>query len=434
MAMLLATLVVAGGVAAAYPHELARSVERPDLIVVMVDDLAAIDDRILERLPNIKSLFLDSGMSFEKFYGEDPLCCPARATFLTGQHVRNHRVIRNDVRLLDPSRTIATALKKAGYWTILTGKYLNGAEQLSDRTPPGWERVAMLMGAEWAYSVRHDRSAWTINGQPVVLDQYQDRANLDISVAEVQQAPGDRPLFLWTNPRAPHWGTSNRVPWQPAVEPRYAHDGRCSDIEPWRPPSYDYARQPGGFPLDDICRSLLTVDEGVAALRSAVSARGRDAVWMLTSDNGMSWGAHGFPLKRNPWATKLPLFVAGPGIAHGASYVLQSQIDLGPTLAELGGAVMPWADGRSFAGVLFGQPGGREWMIEDQPHAGYTGGRFHKRWRAVRTLRWHLIRYGDQNYLYDLNIDPWELNNVVTENPAVFRRLRSLFPWWWRGR
>jgi N-acetylglucosamine-6-sulfatase len=110
--MLLGTFVLAGGMVGAFPHELARSVERPDLIVVMVDDLAAIDNRIFERLPNIKSLFLDAGLSFDQFYGEEPLCCPARATFLTGQHVRHHHVVTNDARLLDPSRTVATALHR----------------------------------------------------------------------------------------------------------------------------------------------------------------------------------------------------------------------------------------------------------------------------------------------------------------------------------
>jgi arylsulfatase A-like enzyme len=421
-------------VAAAYPHELARSSERPDLIVVMVDDLAAIDGRILERLPNIKALFVDSGLSFDRFYGEEPLCCPGRATFLTGQHVRNHHVIKNDVRLLDPSRTIATALHEAGYWTVLTGKYLNGAEMLEDRSPPGWDRVAMLMGADRKFAASPGASVWTVDDEPIVVDEYRDRANLTFSVAEIEDAPADQPLFLWTNPRAPHWGSSNRLPWQPAVESRYLRDERCSGIEPWRPPSYAYGRLPDGFPLDEICRSLLTVDEMVGELAAAVAARGRDVVWVLTGDNGMSWGEHGLPLKQNPWATRLPLYVAGSGIVPGATRALQSQIDLGPTLAELGGAVMPWADGRSFAGVLFGQPGGREWMIEDQPHAGYTGGPFHKKWRGVRTPRWHLNSYGDANYLYDLNIDPWELNNVVTENRPVFRRLRALFPWWWRGR
>jgi arylsulfatase A-like enzyme len=430
--MFLITLALASGIAAAYPHDLTRSAERPDIVVVMVDDLAAIDGRVLERLPNIKSLFLDSGLSFENFYGEEPLCCPGRATFLTGQHVRNHHVVRNDARLLDPSRTLATALKRAGYWTVMTGKYMNLAELLADRTPPGWDRVDMLLGTDRTYAFNPNTSVWTVGDKSEVVGDYRDRANLRFSVSEVRAAPADQPVFLWTNPRAPHWGTSNRTPWQPAVEAKYRGDERCSDIEPWRPPSYEYSRRPDGFPLDEICRSLLTVDEQVGQLEAAVAARDRDAVWVLTGDNGMSWGQHGFPLKQNPWATKLPLYVAGRGIAAGATAALESQIDLGPTLARLGGAVMPWADGRSFAGVLFGEAVGRQWMIEDQPHAGYTGGPFNKRWRAIRTLHWHLIRYGSANYLYDLTADPWEMNDVVSQHHYVFRRLRSLFPWWWR--
>ena len=81
---------------------------RPDEIVVMVDDLGAIDDRILERLPNIKALFLENGLQYDDAYSETPLCCPGRASFLTGQHTAHHGVVMNDARLLDPSHTIAT--------------------------------------------------------------------------------------------------------------------------------------------------------------------------------------------------------------------------------------------------------------------------------------------------------------------------------------
>ena len=431
--MLFVTLFVAGGVAAAYPRDTTRSAERPDIIVVMVDDLGAIDNRILDRLPNIKSLFVDSGLAFEQFYGEEPLCCPGRATFLTGQHVRHHHVTRNDARLLDPSHTVATALHDAGYWTVMTGKYLNLSELLPDLTPPGWDRVDMLMGADKLYAFNPNVSVWTVNDQPRVLNEYRDRANAEFSVNEVESAPNDRPLFLWTNPRSPHWGVNNRLPWESAVESIYASADQCSGIEPWRPPSYRYALFPHGFPLDEVCRSMLTVDDEVGQLQAAEAARGRDAVWVFTSDNGMSWGAHGFPLKQNPWATKLPLYIAGHNIAAGATAALESQIDIGPTLAELGGAVMPWADGRSFADVLFGQSeAGRQWMIEDQPHA--AGGWFEQRWKAVRTLQWRLVRYGDTNYLYDLSTDPWEMEDVLWQHRSIFRQLRALFPYWWRGR
>lgn len=132
---------------------------RPDIVVFMVDDLGAIDQRIIERLPNIKSLFLNHGLRFDAAYAETPLCCPGRASFLTGEHTRTHGVVINRARLLDPSRTIATALHDAGYYTIMAGKYLNYPDQLPDRTPDGWDRSALLrtwMGNSW--------SSWWVNG------------------------------------------------------------------------------------------------------------------------------------------------------------------------------------------------------------------------------------------------------------------------------
>ena len=65
-------------------------------------------------------------MRFRQMYNETPLCCPARATFLTGRHTFHHGVTRNDGDLLDASTTVAVALHAAGYHTIQAGKYLNG--------------------------------------------------------------------------------------------------------------------------------------------------------------------------------------------------------------------------------------------------------------------------------------------------------------------
>lgn len=111
----------------------------------MVDDLGYMpDDRVLERLPNIKDLFLDGGLRFTAYYSETPVCCPGRAGFLTGQHTRHHGVVRNDARLFDPSNTVATMLDDAGYRTsMMAAKYLNMADRLTDHTPPGWDHVVM---------------------------------------------------------------------------------------------------------------------------------------------------------------------------------------------------------------------------------------------------------------------------------------------------
>ncbi len=122
-----------------------RGDDRRDIVVFMVDDLGAIDKRILDRLPNIRDLFLNSGLRFDAAYSETPLCCPGRASFLTGEHTRTHGVVINRARLLDPTQTVATALHDAGYYTIMAGKYLNYPDQMPDKTPDGWDSIARQM-------------------------------------------------------------------------------------------------------------------------------------------------------------------------------------------------------------------------------------------------------------------------------------------------
>jgi arylsulfatase A-like enzyme len=395
---------------------------RPDIIVVMVDDLGAIDGRILERLPNIRSLFLKNGLGFANAYSETPLCCPGRASFLTGQHTRHHGVVQNDARLLDPNHTIATTLDDAGYFTMMVGKYLNGAAQLADHTPPGWDEVAMLN--DWS---SYQSSDWWIQDQPAT-DGYFDRFIADQSAAWLASAPTDQPLFMWITPHAPHKSADSKEEWEPDIEPRYVNDQRCADIKPWDPPSYQFDQFPDGYPLDDICRSLLTVDDMVGQLRDVAAGLGRDPIWMFTSDNGMAWGEHGFVLKNVPTADRLPLFFAGPDIVAGRTQALVSNIDFAPTLADLAGTTMPTADGKSFASVLHGGDGGRKAVLEDHPVGGPTGEGDVATgpWWAVRTPVWHLVVW-EGIHLYDTVDDPWEMVDVAAEHPDVVDKLINIW-------
>ena len=277
----------------------------------MVDDLGAIDDRILERLPNIRSLFLQDGLQFNDAYSETPLCCPGRASFLTGQHTAHHGVTVNDARLLNPNNTIATALHDDGYYTVMDGKYLNGAAQLPDHTPPGWDHVTMLN--DWS---ANDSSDWWVDDVPTTAGDY-DRYIDQTATSLLAAAPSDKPVFMWVAPHAPHKSAESTQDWEPDIEPRYMNDPRCEGIKPWHPPNYLFAGEPNGYPLDDICRSMLTVDDIVGDLERTAADEGRNPIWMLTSDNGMAWGSNGYLLKNVPAADRLPFFMTGPGIVHG---------------------------------------------------------------------------------------------------------------------
>ena len=395
--------------------------KRPDIIVVMVDDLGAIGERVLERLPNIRNLWLQQGLKFDSAYSETPLCCPGRATFLTGQHTRRHGVIVNDARLLNPNNTIATALDEAGYFTVMSGKYLNGAAQLTDHTPPGWDRVAMLDTWE-----RNISSEWWVQDFPQSAG-YFDRFAADKALEWMTTAPADQPLFMWLTPHAPHEADPLLDEWITDMEPRYVGDPRCDGIRPWHPDSYSFPRAPEGFPLDDICRSLLTVDDMVGELQAEVTRQGRNPFWLFTSDNGMSWGAHGFALKNVPSADRLPLYVAGPNVVDGATSALVSNIDIAPTLAELAGVELPRADGISFARVLRGESGRREAMLQDHPVGGPTGlGDVTGPWWGIRTRKWHLVVWNG-THLYQTEADRWELDDIALDNPATALRLARMW-------
>lgn len=399
----------------------------PDIIVVMLDDMGAeadVDIRVMERLPHIRALFLpdttagtSGGMSLDLF-GETPLCCPGRAAFLTGQHTRRHGVDRLDARRLDATQTIATALDAVGYHTVQIGKYLNKAALLTDHTPPGWDRVAMFK----AGTADGSSSEWWVNDIVQTRPAFMNDSVRQRAVRWLQAAPPDAPLFMWLAPTAPH---RSSVDLEPVVSVRDRGDARCADIPPFRPPSYGYAAFPEGWPLVKVCESLLTVDRMVGAMRAKAALAGRDPIWIMTSDNGMAWGIHGYPQKNAPWATRLPFHVAGPGIVPGHVDAMQSQMDLASTIAELGGAVMPWAQAQSFTPALFGRPwSGREQLLEDHPKSplswGDDSGMLMASWSAIRTPDRRLIRWADgREELYQIGHDPWEQQDLAATEPDV---------------
>ena len=101
---------------------------RPNVLVVMTDDMAASD---LAKMPNVRRLLVRQGTTFTDAVDSFPLCCPARATFITGQYAHNHGVFGNFYpygwySMKDRGNTLPAWLQSSGYRTALIGKWLNG--------------------------------------------------------------------------------------------------------------------------------------------------------------------------------------------------------------------------------------------------------------------------------------------------------------------
>ena len=103
---------------------------RPDIVLIITDDQRY---DTLHVMPQVQRLLIDGGMQFKRAIITNPLCCPSRATMLTGRYSHTTGVYFNGgphggwhAFRGSESSTIATALDRVGYRTALFGKYMNG--------------------------------------------------------------------------------------------------------------------------------------------------------------------------------------------------------------------------------------------------------------------------------------------------------------------
>jgi len=121
------------------------------MIFVLADDL---DYASAFKMPQITSLLAEQGASFEEAFVSHPICCPSRATILTGLYDHNHGVKGNSppeggfqtfVSEGHEENTIGTRLQEGGYQAAFLGKYLN-QNPAGDPThiPPGFSIAGTL--------------------------------------------------------------------------------------------------------------------------------------------------------------------------------------------------------------------------------------------------------------------------------------------------
>ena len=116
---------------------------RPNILVVMTDDQAAAD---VAQMPNVRKLLAKQGTTFANAVDSFPLCCPSRATFITGQYAHNHGVFGNFYPygwygMKNRGNILPAWLQKVGYRTALIGKWLNGygAKDAHGEVPKGFD-------------------------------------------------------------------------------------------------------------------------------------------------------------------------------------------------------------------------------------------------------------------------------------------------------
>jgi arylsulfatase A-like enzyme len=447
---------------------------RPNILLLLTDDQrwdtvdATHSPDGTDIMPGVRRELGGSGVEFPNAFVTTPLCCPSRASMLTGRYARNTGVLSNagthgGAPAFDDTSTLATWLEGAGYRTGLIGKYLNGYEDLwlegaPPYIPPGW---TVWQGMR---SIRFFNHVFIENGVEVrygaeeadyLTDVQREKAKAFITDA----VEHDQPFFLIVAFKAPHL----------TAVPAPRHAGRFVGIPAWRPPNFDEADvsdKPGWLrdqlPLapetvaeidqtrEGQLRLLLAVDEAIGGSEEfgivGIMATLRDlgiadqTMVMFMSDNGYLWGEHRLERKSLPYeeAIRVPLLVRYPALAPlpRREQGLALNIDLCPTFAELAGITPPYPpDGESLVRLLDGTaPAWRSDFLTEGWPSNHT-------WATLREARWKysetLDRAGRiEPELYDLAQDPWELDNVASAPAnadrvdAMARRVRELRPGW----
>lgn len=421
---------------------------RPNIVVIMADDL---DQRSIDLLlqagfmPNLKRHIIDKGVTFGETIATYPLCCPSRATFLTGQYPHNHDVWNNapptgGVAKLDDSSTLATWLQDSGYYTAYVGKYLNryGIDTAANYVPPGWADWQATTGSStyWMYG-------YTFNDNGVLLkygnkwSDYQTDvvAKRSVEVINESESTDSVPFFLYINPLAPHEdgkttacslnygdikstraaprhiGSTEHIDFLESMPPSFNEED-VSD-KPWRL-RYPSLNSTHVACLEDLfharLESMRAVDDLIGKVTGALVKNNElwKTVFVFTSDNGFLLGEHGFHGKQKVYeeAIKLPLYMRVPQTAPKTIDRLITNNDLAPTFLEFARADADIViDGRSLV-PLINDPS-ISWrngvLIEDLLYS------------AIRTEDYvYAIQHSGFKEIYDLNNDPYQLENSAS--------------------
>ncbi|WP_274425673.1 choline-sulfatase [Chelativorans sp. YIM 93263] len=433
--------------------------KRPNILIIMADQLngTLFPDGPAEWLhtPNLKALAARSAR-FPNCYTASPLCAPGRASFMAGQLPSRTRVYDNAAEFPSDIPTYAHHLRRAGYYTCLSGKmHFVGPDQLhgfedrltTDIYPAdfGWTPDYRKPGEriDWWY---HNLGSVTGAGVAEISNQmeYDDEVAFFaeqklFQLARQQHDTGRRPWALTVSFSHPHdpyvarrkfWDLYedcpyllpdvNEIPFS-AQDPHSQRIYMANDYERFDITEEDVRRSRRAY-----FANISYLDEKIGALLDTLkrTRMDEDTIIVLCSDHGDMLGERGLWFKMSFYegSARVPLMMAGPGVEPGLNSTPVSTLDVTPTLADLVGIsmdeVLPWTDGENLVPCFSGLQRESPVLIE------YAAEASHAPLVAIREGKWKYVHCAlDPDQLFDLEADPNELNNLAAD-PAHDDTLR----------
>jgi N-acetylglucosamine-6-sulfatase len=434
------------------PSNKTLNTAKPNIVVIMTDDATAAD---MDVMLKTRDIIGKKGITFTNSFVDFPICCPSRASFLTGQAAHNHQVLGNGplrhggYQTFKPTQnnSLPVWLQKGGYFTVHMGKYLNGFSA-ADGIPPGWNLWNGIADDQGSYSYYN----YTINENGVPhfygdspIDYKTDVQSQKATEFIAAQKNSTQPFFLWLAPQAPHTKTPESADESGVPDPAPRHINALSTMALPMLPSFneaDMSDKPEFMKLlppltnanvEEISNlfkrrreSLLAVDDMVERVISSLETAGKleNTYIFFTSDNGWMAGEH-----RRPGAKyvvyeesiRVPLLIRGPGIpASETRAQLVNNLDMVATIEQLT-QISPERipDGHTLTPLFkhSDTPWRSAILLQgmDQnnfPNVASVFGRY----QAVRTQHYKYIEHLSEKGLfeqefYDLAKDPYELES-----------------------
>ncbi len=439
--------------------------KKPNIIFILIDDLGWKDLSIYKsefyETPNIDSLSED-GVIFLNAYTASPLCSPTRASIMTGKYparlgITNYIGGRERGKLIPPEnkeylpfeeKTIAKALKEAGYRTYHIGKWHLGEKPYWPENH-GFDKN--IGGCEWGSPRYGYFSPYRI---PTLEDgeegEYLTDRLTDEAIKIIKET--EEPFFIYFSHYAVH------VPIQVPEKyvPKYKEKVkklRLDKVKTFETGEY--------FPCEHkkhlrVVRRLVqsdpyyagmieNLDENIGRVINTLKETGKyeNTIIIFTSDNGGLSTAEGsptcnFPLREGKgWieegGVRVSLIIRWPGITEklrkNVCEVPVISTDFYPTILEM--ASLPLIpeqhkDGMSIVPVLKGEEKmEREAIFFHFPHYGNQGGSPSS---SIISNGWKLIySYEYEKYfLYNLKEDVQEKQNLIDKNPSELKKLKEI--------
>jgi arylsulfatase A-like enzyme len=423
---------VATGAASA-PVILGQRARRPNVLFILVDEWRAqatgyngdlnLSTPVLDRLAG-------QSVSFDTAVSSCPVCCPYRASLITGQYPLTNGVFINDVPLQPNGVTMGEAFKRAGYSTGYIGKWhLYGSpkganERRQDYIPPD-KRFGFDYWKVCDCTHNYNKSLYYEGNDqtPKYWPGYDAFAQSADACSFIErQAKSSEPFCLVLSLGPPHF------PLHTAPEKFEAmYKGREIRFRDNVPKDL---REEAGDMLRGYYAHIAALDECIDSLLASLDrARiAEDTIVVFTSDHGDMMLSQGLTTKLYPWdeSIRVPFLVRYPRKLGTKARRIRTPLnapDIFPTLLGLAGIPIPGSvEGADHSGIINGRPeaSGEPGTLLNLA-VPITEARRHgfAEYRGLRTPRYTYVRSIRGPWLlYDNQTDPYQMHNLIGKPEA----------------